>query len=52
PDYARSHAHIVMDQPLTPDLVTPNGRLRRQQALAQFQTVIDGHYESIKAMMI
>lgn len=52
PDYARSHAHIVMDQPLTPDLVTPNGRLRRQLALAQFQTVIDGHYESIKAMMI
>jgi len=44
PDYARSHAHILMDTTLAPDLITPNGRLKRQLALTQFQQVISGHY--------
>jgi long-chain acyl-CoA synthetase len=44
PDYARSHAHIVMDTALAPDLITPNGRLKRQLALTQFQHVINEHY--------
>ena len=50
PDYARSHAHIVMDTPLTPTLVT--GRLKRQLALTQFRTIINDHYESITATKI
>jgi long-subunit acyl-CoA synthetase (AMP-forming) len=44
PDYARSHAHIVMDTALPPELITANGRLKRQLALTQFQHVINNHY--------
>jgi long-chain acyl-CoA synthetase len=44
PDYARSHAHVVMDTGLAPDLLTPNGRFKRQLALTQFQHVINEHY--------
>ncbi|MFT5805062.1 MAG: long-subunit acyl-CoA synthetase (AMP-forming) [Candidatus Paceibacteria bacterium] len=50
PDYARSHAHIVMDTALAPDLITPNGRLKRQLALAQFQHVINDHYTNKHAI--
>jgi len=46
PDYTRSHAHIVMDTALATELITPNGRLKRQLALTQFQHVINDHYES------
>lgn len=46
PDYARSHAHVVMDTGLAPDLLTPNGRLKRQLALTQFQHVINEHYNN------
>jgi hypothetical protein len=43
PDYARSHAHLVMDTALATELITPNGRLKRQLALTQFQHVINDY---------
>ncbi|MBL4681475.1 MAG: AMP-binding protein [Pseudomonadales bacterium] len=44
PDYARASAFIVVDENLSNDLVTPNGRLKRDLVLARFQDLIDGHY--------
>jgi hypothetical protein len=33
-----------MDTALPPELITANGRLKRQLALTQFQHVINNHY--------
>ena len=45
PEYARISDVIVIDEPLPPDAVTDNGRLRREKVLAEYQHLIDQHYQ-------
>lgn len=44
PGYAQVHAYIAIDEPLTPSLVTDNGRLKRGVVIDQYQDLIKQHF--------
>lgn len=49
PDYARVHACYWMSGPLDPELITSNGRLKRQAMLEHFRGDIERHYATISS---
>ncbi|XOV88105.1 MAG: AMP-binding protein [Pseudomonadota bacterium] len=45
PDYARTHAYIIMNEPLAANFVTDNGRLKREDVTRACEEVIEAHYQ-------
>jgi long-chain acyl-CoA synthetase len=44
PDYARIHHVTVIEQPISEELVSANGRLKRREVICQYRTDIENKY--------
>lgn len=47
PDYAQVHEYIVVAEPIDAQLMTANGRLKREQVASRYQNEINAHYQRV-----
>ncbi len=45
PDYAQIHRVMTIEQPIGEELITGNGRLKRNEVISRYQTDIENEYE-------
>ncbi len=45
PDYARIHRVMIVEQPLSEELITGNGRLKRSEVIGRYRTDIENQYQ-------